>query len=377
LSADYLKSVEADIARRYGVPVQSGAVQLVARGVSGIELPVWSEEKNQLIFPDFKARLKRAMSSAYKRAMVNPVVFERRAKVLALHGAGHTDREIAAALDIEVRTVVMDRKYLGGLAPNSGPVQMVEAETRWLRIGFLAAQGWTDAAIAADVGISVDTIHRKSRKVLGIAVLRAPTAPKLRKNAKQPKVRSTQISAKHEAAKARRLVLQGLIDAGVVQADLAVRLGVTVKTVQRDVRALGLVWVPPVSAFEAARIAAGHAQTRPEEVAARYGEVRRMAALGLTREQMRARLDIPMQMLNRYIRQTGVKVPPAVRVRAPRVGPSPAMQARRMRVADMRAKGWDTKRIARVLGISARTLGEDEKAIRAADLDRSAQQVAA
>ena len=156
--------IAADVARRYGCPVDPDRVRILPAGATSRPLPVWNGRR--LVDPDFKATAKRAAQSAWARSRGGPLAIERRLALPALVAAGLTDVQIANRLDVPVSTVVYDRGRLG-LRANHGLTAQRRAKVA--QIVALACGALTVRQLAVATGV-----HRKTVQVIcreqGLAV---------------------------------------------------------------------------------------------------------------------------------------------------------------------------------------------------------------
>lgn len=138
-----------------------------------------------------------------------------------LRKQGETWEEIGRQLGHNGRTVqrAWDRWRREISAANRKPPNLPKIEARRERVAELTAQGWTVREIAVELGFSEGTITR-DKHILGIAKKRTPRAP--------------------EDIEERVQLVAALTREGLSAAEIAIRLGVTQKSVVRYRRRAGV-----------------------------------------------------------------------------------------------------------------------------------------
>lgn len=256
---DYAARVAADVAARYGLPVNPAVVQTVPTGTSGLPQAMW--DGKHLIYnvndgkPSGAAWRNRHRSIDDRRVgLVDPAVFERRAAVADLHRAGCTDAQIAETLRIEIKFVRSDRQHLklrANIAAVRGP--STQTEIRLARIREMIAAGLEREAICLHLGLTESGLRYLAKH----GRITLPTSPK-----------KADVVAARRAARLRELSA-----AGATRLEMMADLGVASRTLRAVAERAGIVLPldpPPRSDKRAAPKAV---QTYPERDA-------RQAAIG-------------------------------------------------------------------------------------------------
>lgn len=221
----------AQIAARYGASVAPGVVvQRIPRGVSSRPLPVWDEQKRQLIVPDWKeqkARMHRAsVRAGLKRGKAAQAADEAKLQQLReLHAAGARVPAMAAALGITEVYCRSMLKRLGLSIERVNPGPSPDTLRRVAEIERLVGLGRSREAIAAAVGFA-------SVKLLGDFVRRSMPGFSLKAMPRE-RVQPVRLLDGQQAgswaerramvhAKVRRLVAEG-----ADEARLAAELGIS------------------------------------------------------------------------------------------------------------------------------------------------------
>ena len=173
MTAETAARIAADVAARYGCPVDPRVVQVIPRGVSGLPLPFFNG--THLVNADpaaARATHKRVMWAGVKgRAAPSPEVAQRRQRIAALHAQGKTTAEIAAAISVDANIVRIDLQRLKLTAHKAPYSRQAEIDARRVRVAEMRAKGMTATAIAAVLGVSHYAIG-DDLKALGLPRMR-------------------------------------------------------------------------------------------------------------------------------------------------------------------------------------------------------------
>ena len=151
--------IAAEVAARYGLPVDPAVVRVVPIGACTAPGYVWCGKTQQLILLDREAgreRYRRAMWSGSRKAGAaippSPEIAARRLAVAGLHGKGHHTRAIADQLGLTYSNVSSDLVRLGLTAHLMPAADRISPGVLLKRDKILAlARAGTDlAAIAAE-----------------------------------------------------------------------------------------------------------------------------------------------------------------------------------------------------------------------------------
>lgn len=389
----------SQIAARHGAVVAPGVtVTRLPRGASSRPLPIWDGAR--LVYPDGTG--KDFYRKGNRGGIGNPrtlsAALARRPRVIALHGEGMTDQQIADALGISYMMARNDRR-LAGLLPNDQRV--LDRKKQRDRLVALISAGHDDLGIAELMGLTVKYL-RKLAEASGLMLRRGGPDPRQRKRrAAKPKPEKPRPSLEEariarraydrarraaalgqpvqsgasmqEAAAARRIEVARCHAEGLSMHQTMLRLGdVTWNCIRNDRRVLGLA---PTEADlqhraaahrkNAAMLAAQNAKP-PEEVARLIADLRIRLEMGQTGVQIAAIWGESYGVVRYLAKRHGIRLRPAAKARC-RVrsgnGPrAPALiDARAADVTRMRAEGLRISDIAAALGTSDATISADIK----------------
>ena len=160
----------SQIAARHGAVVAPGVtVTRLPRGASSRPLPIWDGAR--LVYPDGTG--KDFYRKGNRGGIGNPrtlsAALARRPRVIALHGEGMTDQQIADALGISYMMARNDRR-LAGLLPNDQRV--LDRKKQRDRLVALISAGHDDLGIAELMGLTVKYL-RKLAEASGLKIGRA------------------------------------------------------------------------------------------------------------------------------------------------------------------------------------------------------------
>lgn len=411
---DYAAAVARDVAARYGVPVDAGAVQIVPRGKSGYPPPVWvggkAGDPGRLLWPpghplSKEGRRAASLKASRRRgAAGSPEIRSRRDLVRAAHAEGLHDMAIAEALQMRIKDVMNDRNVMGlrcNPAPKAASAASQQRAARAREIIRLHGEGLTDRAMAEALKVALKTVAIQRREI----GLRANVASRARKPAADAGARrqaiddparveairqmeaegipvkemaerlgigrghasrlrrglglpsrSTVAAASAETGEQRRAIIRTLLEKGETDLQvIAAAAGCGYDTLRRDLKRLGRWPVAPA----------------PLTPAQRYDRLRAMLAEGLPRHEMAEKLGIPLALLARDLRALGVEVPRVLpKCRRGKPVPPPMLVAeRRRRVGALRAAGRNIEQIAAELCSSRSLVSQDISALRDAGVD--------
>ena len=303
----YADRVAADIAARYGVAVQPGAVQLVPQGTSGIPLPVW--DGHRLIVPDWKEKrhrmaVNRSREARRAGAASDGAATALREEIAALYAQGLTDAEMAAHMGKSCALIGHHRRFLRlrairkALPPPERPQDVRRSSVR-----KLISQGMDRDQIAALLGVPARVVTSDA-KAMGMAL----TIPARPAPIRPPRVQSVTGARKRKRrgdnsaalarANAARLAMQAekradvlrLLAEGVLVAEVAARVGLSERNVRHTDRMH--------------RMATG-AATRRQVIAQ---DVARLAAEGMGRCAIADALGVARRTVNRHLADLGYRV---------------------------------------------------------------------
>lgn len=392
----------AQIAARYGATLAPGVtVTRLPRGASSRPLPIWDGAR--LVYPDGTG--KDFYRKGNRGGIGNPrtlsAALARRPRVIALHGEGLSDQQIADALGISYMMARNDRR-LAGLAAHDQ--RALDRRKQREQLAALISAGHDDLGIAELMGLTVKYL-RKLAEASGLMLRRGGPDPLQRKRraakpnperpAKpRPSPEDIRIARRaydrarraaalgqpvlsgasmQEAAAARRIAVARCHAEGLSMHQTKVRLGdVSWNCIRNDRRVLGLA---PTEADlqhrlaahrkNAAMLAAQNAKP-PEEVARLIADLRIRLDIGQTGVQIAAIWGESYGVVRYLAKRHGIRLRPAAkprcRVRSGNGPRAPAMiDARLADVTRMRAEGLRISDIAAALGTSAATISADIK----------------
>lgn len=337
----------AEVAARYGATVAPGArVMQVPRGVSGLPVPVWNEDKRSLLYPDgagrafalpSRSRSPRPVAEAAPaerprrprapRAPQGPGagVAARMERVLALRAGGKGPVAIAAALHLPIHIVNADlgrlrrAGALRGLVPLPGGGNRPGPLRDAVRERALAGLG--RGAIAAALAVSVDMVDWHLRRLRAQGLLPPPDA------AARKTLSRAQVNARRDRVAA-------LLAEGQTRERIARALRAGLRTIDRDVAAL----------LAAGRVAPG--PTRSQRRLALQARIEALHGDGVGIPAIAREVGLTRQSVRLRLLRAGVIVPVS----------QPAIQARRDAIARHRAAGASARGIAAALGLSLKAV---------------------
>lgn len=374
-TAAWRAKVAAEVAARYGVAVAPDAVTRVAQGASGLPQIVW--DGKALVYDAPADAWRKAGQRAFKsraqaiRMGIGPgaEVQARRDEVARLHALGLYDPDIAEQVGIALATVRCIRYELG-LESNGHNAHQAMLAARTARVMDMLVRGHAPALIAAQEGLKAGTVKSIGRDRLGMSfarlaapkVIAAPKAPKVCPPAKlkaAPKARKVhRPRAECEAARGvRRQSVAALAAEGFSQRDIAKKLGVSARTVSKDLADVGCA-----SSFRQ-----GHYYPRTKLIETM--KARRASVLCHLRQGMNCR-DIArligcsltsVREDRDALRASGVF--------DPATAPPPPHRQRQAQVLVMLQQGLRRAVIAKALGVTISTIRDDRQALIAGGAD--------
>lgn len=344
----YADAVAQEIAARYGCVVAPTAVQVIARGRSGLPEARWDAEKREIVYVDgssnhWRNGIKSAATQAIARRRrvmgLNAPIFERRAQVSALHAQGRNVREMMALLDLSERMVRDDLRALT-LAPH--PIRHQDRPEVKARLAVIAER-IAAGAFASEIvealqrldgrKFTTEAVRDMARNCLGLAVP-VPT----RRGSKH-----TADSVRSRLARERREAVAALIDQGVGFDDLVAQVDAPLRLIQADIRALG---------SNMAQLRRKDAGSRAKLAAERQALAADLARQGLCAQDIAARVGVTLRSVQRFLTAEKIELRKI------------ALELRRGHVARAMAdRGATVAALARDLGVDERTIYGDLKAL--------------
>lgn len=344
--------VAAEVAARYGVPVDPSVVKSVPPSASGLPPIVW--DGRALVFQTPVNPFRRRIRADYQRHKVavetapSEIAIRRRAEVARLHAQGLFDAQIMAQMGVSLNYV---RSIRSGLGLESNGLKSIRevGERRVARVIDMLRRGFLPHQAAAAENLTEDTVRKMARDQLGLVWRRGV------------RVEVGQIT-KAEARSARQAALPDLVAERLCLAEIAARLQVSAHTVSKDLAQLGL----SVLVKNPGRLRSG-ARRGAVAVADRRQAILDLCPKRLTNRQMAARLGLSYSTLRaelRAMRADGVEV-----TRPDALQGLDTQTARRIKVAALVRAGATLSVIARDLLVSRATVRADYRAlIEAGDL---------
>lgn len=374
------------IAARYGAALRPGvAVQVVPRGQSSFVYPVW--DGSHLVMPEGKPSgtwRGQRFSIGRGASDSSAAMAARRARVADLVAQGWGDQQMAGEFKCSVGTIIADRKALG-LAAN--PVRQQAARQRRELLRELVAQGHDRLTISERLGVRLVCLPQLARDagvvlpppVRGI-VIRAARASDETPDERRQRERERSATARGVAVRtgpsafeitaARREQVARLHAEGLTVADSAARIGCTANVVRRDRALLGL---PPTPADLARREESRRENSvyitsrirRPQEVHDRMlADLRAGLAAGKSVRLIADECGYSYGGLRDVAHAAGIRraalpaKPPLTRRRS-----ADRVDARRARVAELRAEGYSLPDICEAVGAALSTISNDVRAL--------------
>lgn len=152
--------------------------------------------------------------------------------------------------------------------------------------------------------------------------------------------------------------VRALSGTGMSVGEMAAEIGVSVHSIRRDLRHLGL----PLPERKEPK----HGRQSPAERAAylvREAKVAELLAQGLSRREVRARLGVSRNQMVRHVEHLGLVGKCPARVGRDKGVVGPAVLARRARVAEMRAAEATIPEMVAALKVSLSTICKDIQAL--------------
>ena len=309
-------AIAAEVAARYGVAVCPSVVQLCPPRTFSATLPVWDGQK--LVYPDADARKlqhRKAIWAGAQRAgkkfggsQPDPLVAARRADVARLHGEGKSLQAIADALSLTKATVQSDHQFCGLRANAFVTDAMTQAALRGAIVGRMHAEGASQAAVAAHLGVTLWTVRELAARYHGLKFTRQSAklarvagpakAVKPARVAKPDGPPPTQMGVIVAQAVARRQLVLAMQSDGAQMAAIMHATGLSKCTVFRYLRQAGRTAGSGKAAVKIDEIKATIARRKDYVVAA--------LARGETQRTIAAHLGITPRQVGRYRSEMGL-----------------------------------------------------------------------
>lgn len=229
--------------------LQRQAVTVIPQGQSAIPLPVWSEERKQLVLPEGAGQIsgwrvaRRNAAAGHKAASrrLQSEMRERRAHLVRIHTPDMTKAEAAAALGCSLDTARIDAKALGLVFRPIRPPVAPEVVARRKAVAAAARRGVLSRAAAEELAASNDCSFdciRGDARLQGLKVEARRSGRPGRSDPAEPRTPPRAVPVPLEALRA------AVAEDGITWDAMAARFGVAPITVQRWVKAAGLQKAP-------------------------------------------------------------------------------------------------------------------------------------